>query len=405
MVYGREAALGKGASTAACHRGGLLVSLLCMGRLRVCQLVTELGPAGAERGVYELARRLDRRRFDVRVIALRGGQVADWLAEAGVPATVLGIRGKWDFLKLGALATCLRRGRIDLLHTHLFHADLAGRLAAVAAGVPHLVHTVWTAEGRFLPWQFAWARLTAGWCDRIICLAESVRRHHARRSGLPARRYAVIPWGIDAAAFAPAAAARRRLRAEWGLDDAHPLAAFVGRLESYKGIDVLLAAASHLAARGRPIHLVIAGDGPRRAIVENFIAHGEGGRHARLLGFIPDVRGVLSAADLFVMPSLWEGWGLAMGEAMAAGLPAVATDVPGLRELVVPGQTGLVVERGDSVQLADAIEGLADDRPLRRRMGQAARQRIASVFPLDATIRAHEKLYDEIVGHGPRAEP
>lgn len=376
-----------------------LVSSAKMRSLRICQLITSLGVGGAERGLYELARRLDRGRFDVQVVALQGGEVAGWLADAGIKTTVLGVRGKWDVLKLPRLTELLRRERIDVLHTHLFHADLPGRPAARAASVPHVVHTVWTAEGRFWLWQFAWARLAADACDRIICVSESVRAHHAARSGLPAGCYVVIPWGIDVEAFSRDAASRRRLRRQWGIDPGTVLAAFVGRLESYKGVDTLLAAMSHLGGRGDAIDLVIAGDGPKHPAVENFISHGEGGSRARLLGHVDDVRSVLSAADIFVMPSLWEGWPLALGEAMSASLPAVGTDVPGIRDLIADGRTGLLIEREDPVALADAIRRLADDEVLCARLGEAARTMIVEHFSIDATVAAHERLYDEIAGH------
>jgi glycosyltransferase involved in cell wall biosynthesis len=364
--------------------------------LRICQLITELRPAGAERGLYELCRRLDRRRFAVEVVALRGGEVADWLLREGIPVAVLGVRGKWDIGKVFALARRLRRRRFDILHTHLFHADLAGRAAAQLAGTPRLVHTLWTAEGRFRPWQFALPRLLAGQCDRLICLAESVRDFHARRSGLPRGAYTVIPWGIDAAEFAPDDDARLSLRRQWTLAPHDVLAAYVGRLEAYKGIDVLLEAIDLLACRARQVHFAIAGDGPRRAAVEALLARGGGGGRVRFLGFLPDVRALLSAADLYVMPSFWEGWGLAMGEAMAARLPAVATAVPAIRDLVLPGRTGLLVPPGDAAALADAIGKLAADQPFRLAAGLAARQRIVEHFPLSAAIAAHEKLYDEV---------
>ena len=370
-----------------------------MRRLRICQLITTLGVGGAERGVYELAKRLDGERFDVRVIALQGGEVAEWLGEAGVPAGVLGVRGKWDVLKLRRLAGVLRRERPDVLHTHLFHADLAGRPAALAASVPHVVHTVWTAEGRFRPWQFAYARLLARACDRIVCVSPSVREHHARRSGLPARCYTVIPWGVDTEAFRRDRNTRRRLRGQWGLAAGDVLVAFVGRLEFYKGIDTLLGAMSHLGGRGRAVRLVIAGDGPMRGAVEGFLAHDEGGRGVRALGHVRDVPAVLSAADVYVMPSLWEGWPLALGEAMSAGLPAVGTDVPGIRDLIVAGKTGLLIPKGDAAALAEAIERLIADRPLRLSLGRAARRRIVEHFAIDAAVAAHERLYDEIAGH------
>jgi len=361
--------------------------------LRVCQLLTELGPAGAERCVYELSRRLDRGRFDTHVVALRGGAVEQWLLRAGVGVTVLGVRGKCDVGKLARLVELLRWRQFDILHTHLFHADLAGRAAAWLAAVPHLVHTVHTAEARFRPWQFAAARLLADRCDRVVAVSASTRDFHARRSGLPISRYTVIPNGVDAAAFARSDDDRRLLRGRWGLAEGQVLCAYVGRLDFEKGVDVLLSAASHLASRGQPIELVVAGDGRRRGLVENFMEHGEGGRRCRYLGFVQDIRGVLSAADLLVMPSRWEGFGLAAAEAMACSLPVVASDVPGLRDVVVHGETGLLVAPADAIALADAIERLSGDAKMRSGMGRAGRKRVVKHYPIQAVIEAHQELY------------
>jgi glycosyltransferase involved in cell wall biosynthesis len=295
----------------------------------------------------------------------------------------------------------LRQQRIDLLHTHLFHADLVGRPAAALAGVPHLVHTVHTAEGRFRPWQFAYARFLADSCDRVVSVSPSARDFHARRSGLPLRRYEVIPNGLDAQAFARDEASRRRLRCQWGLGEDQVLLAFLGRLDREKGLDVLLSAMSHLAARGRPVEAIIAGEGPARQMIENFIAHGEGGRCCRYLGFVPDVRAVLSAADIFVMPSRWEGFGLAAAEAMAASLPVIASDIPPLRGLLDGGTAGVLVEPEGSVALGEAILRLAEDAPLRAALGSAGRRRVVEAYPIEQNIAAHERLYSQVTRESP----
>ena len=364
--------------------------------LRVCQLITELRPAGAERCVFELARRLDRRRFDVRVAALRGGAMADELRKAGVETAVLGLLGKWDVLKVFKLAGLLRQWRIDVLHTHLFHADLAGRLAGAIAGVPHVVHTVHVAEKRFRPWRFAWARLAAGWCDRIVAVSRDVAEHHARLSGLPLHRYEVIPNGVDVAAFARDPAARKRLRSEWAVSDDRVVAAFVGRLDRQKGLDVLLLAMDALRMRTPDLRLVIAGDGPRRREIESLVAKLRLGDRVRMLGFVRDVRAVLSAADLFVMPSRWEGFGLAAAEAMAAGLPVIAAGAAGLRELVVDGRTGILVEADDPEAVARSIEVLAYDSSRRAELGRAGAARVEENFRIERNIAAHERLYEAV---------
>jgi glycosyltransferase involved in cell wall biosynthesis len=371
-----------------------------MAPIRVCQLITELRPAGAERCVYELARRLHGGRFHVRVAALRGGAVADALRSAGIETAVLNVRGKWDVTGLPRLARLLRRWRIELLHTHLFHADLAGRLAAAMAGVPHVVHTVHVAERRFRPWQFAWARVAAGRCDRIVAVSRDVAAHHAALSGLPAHRYQVIPNGIDVAAYARDEAARKRLRAQWGVSEGRVVVVAVGRLDRQKGLDVFLRAAGRLCPKDPDLRVVIAGEGPQRKELESLVAQWRLGACVRLLGFVQDVRALLSAADVFAMPSRWEGFGLAAVEAMAAGLPVVASRAEGLREVVEEGRTGLLVDAGDAEGLARCIDMCARDPAGRAEMGRRGAARAAEFFDICRCVASHERLYLEVCGGG-----
>ncbi len=367
-----------------------------MAPIRVCHLITELRPAGAERLVYELAVRLDRRRFEPSVVALRGGAVADRLREAGVGVHVVGMTHKLDLPRLLGLAAILRRVRPDILHTHLFHADLAGRLAAAAAGVRAVVHSVHVAEQRFRPWQFAFARLADPWCARIVCVSQAVADHHRRRSGLPANRYQVIYNGIDVDRFRPDRAARRRLREQWGVVGDEPLVAFVGRLDPQKAPELLLEAMELLVARSSPIHAVLAGDGPLRIALERRLADSPAAGRVRLLGHWDDVPGLLSAADLLAMPSRWEGFGLAAAEAMAAERPVVATAVAGLTEVVEAERTGLLVPCDDPIALAGAVARLAGRADLRRAMGQAGRARVERLFRIEDCVARHERLYEEV---------
>lgn len=367
-----------------------------MTKLRICHLITELKPAGAERMVYELATRTDRDRFDVSVIALRGGSVADQLEKAGIPVDIVGLRCKYDVLRLRRVVKALRKYQPDILHTHLFHADVVGRFGAWYNEIPHLVHTVHVAEGRFRPWQFSFARFLSQGCERMICVSPSVRDFHMRRCGLPERAYQVIYNGIDPEKFSHDPASRSRLRAEWQLGEDAPIVGFVGRLDHQKGVDLLLSAMSHLAARGEGVNFVVAGEGPQQEIVENFARHGEGGSFCKYLGFVEDIRAIYSAVDIVVMPSRWEGFGLVAGEAMAAGLPVVATDAPGLRDVVVHDETGLVVEGTDPFALAESVQMLVDDPQLRETLGKAGRKRVMEEFSIDAMVKNHEDLYCEI---------
>jgi glycosyltransferase involved in cell wall biosynthesis len=323
--------------------------------------------------------------------------VADWLCQASVPTTVLGVRNMFDALKLSRLVGMLRDRRIDILHTHLFHADLAGRLAAYLAGAHHVVHTIHTAEKRFRPWQFAFARMAASMCDRMVAVSPSARDYHARASGLPLSRYTVIFNGIDTVAYQRDQQARQKYRQLWGVLPEEVLVAFVGRLSHEKGLETLLEAMCLLAGLPRPPKLVIAGQGPRRKLIESFVASQPAGRLIRLLGHVSDVRGVLSAADIFAMPSRWEGFGLAAAEAMAASLPVVASQVEGLKDLLVDGQTALLVDMDDAESLAARIARLSQDAAMRESLGQMGRQRVIHHFSIAANVAAHQSLYLELV--------
>jgi len=371
-----------------------------MSKIKICQIVSDLKPSGPGRRVCEIAARLDPDSFDVSVVALRGGELAESLEQASVPVEVIDTGGMLGMVRLSGLAGLLRRRQADLVHTHGFRADLAGRPAARLAAVPYLVHTVHEAEGRFRPWQFAYARFLSGYCDRIICVSPSVQEYHGGRSGLPASMYSIIPSGIDVDAFKPDAEARRRLREQWGVEDSQPVVAYVGRIDRDKGIETLLSAFSHLAARGSAMDLVIAGDGSGRRIVENFIKHGEGGSRCRLLGFVDDVRSVLNAVDIFTTASNSEGHPLSPTEAMAAGLPVVATRAPGLRDIVIDGVTGLLAAQRDVFGLAERIERLGSDPELCKQLGEYGRRRVKAQYPVSAMIQAIEELYSETVASG-----
>ena len=366
-----------------------------MSRLRICQLITELRPAGAERCVYELARRLDPQRFCVHVAALRGGAFAERLREAGIGVTVLDVRNKLDISVLARLAKVLRRGKFDLLHTHLFHADLAGRLAARLAGVPRLVHTVHVAEARFRPWQYAWACMTASWCGRIVCVSHAVRDHHARKSHLSRRRYEVIYNGIDADAYRADPQRREELRRRWCVGESEILVAFVGRLNYQKNLPMLLDAMGRIRRGRNDIRLIVAGDGPESSVLDKFIRKNASAGVVRL-GRTDDVPGVLCASDIFAMPSRWEGFGLAAAEAMSAELAVVVTKVPGLTEVIEDGKSGLLIDSGDTDALKAAICQLADDRDRRIRLGQAGRRRVKENFSMEMNIKSHERLYESL---------
>ncbi len=361
--------------------------------IRVMYILTELAPGGAERCVANLATGLDRRRFDASVVGLRGGALADELRAADVRCESLDLCCRCDAGALARLVRLMRKTGPDIVHTHLFHADLAGRLAAAWAGSARLIHTVHVAEQRPRRGQFLWARWARGGCDGIVCVSEAVRDHHRRLSGLPAGDYRVIRNGIDVDRYARDENARRRLRGQWGTKPGELVGCFVGRLDRQKGVDVLADALARLGGDSPIGRWMIAGDGPERARLADRIDRAGLGGQVRLLGRVDHVGELLSACDVFALPSRWEGLPLAAMEAMSAGLAVVVSDGPGLAVVVENERTGLVVPVGDADALARAFRRLADEPALRDRLATAAARTARGRFGLARFLADHEALY------------
>ncbi len=323
------------------------------------------------------------RGWEVTVACPDGGRLAGDLARAGVPRLTWPA-GRWpgpesmaEALRLRALVA---RVRPDVVHLHASKAGLAGRLGLRGTGLPVLFQPhgwSWLAvEGPVRAASLRWERAAARWTDLFLCVGDAEQKA-GRAAGIRGR-YTVVHNGVDLSRFRPAdrLAARTRLRIE---PDAR-LAVCVGRLTRQKGQDVLLAAWPAVRARCPEARLVLVGGGDRMPAPSGVTFTGE----------VDDVRDWLAAADLVVLPSRWEGLSLAVLEALASGRPVVASDVPGLGEMVAPG-TGATVPPDDPGALAAAVADRLNDPARARAEGQAA-ARAATRFDLRDT---YERLAAE----------
>jgi glycosyltransferase involved in cell wall biosynthesis len=264
---------------------------------------------------------------------------------------------------------------VVLLAHHLFGAT------AFQAAPPPVALVTWLME-RTVPWAFRRAP--------VIAVSESTRADLVRR-GLRADRIRVVPNGIDLERYSPAP----QQRAE------RATLLFVGRLRQYKRVDLVVSAVARLAADGTDVELLIAGEGDERGSLERQARQlGIEGR-VKLLGFVTEEEklSLLRRAWLHVLTSSKEGWGISNLEAAACGTPSVASDVPGLRDSVLHGETGLLVPNGDVPALAKAIGGLVRDPSARERLGKQARA-FAERFSWDGAADGVEAVLREVVGQG-----
>ena len=351
-------------------------------KTRILEVTATLKPAGAENIVVSLASALDPTRFEVGVVSLFDAfpeGLEPLLEQRNIPVWHL---GKWrgpDPRMYPRLGQVVREFKPDIIHSHCYVTRYTAHLRAPA--MVHTVHNLALSEagwvGRLFH-RFAFCRGTVP-VGVGAAVSESVRRVY----GLP--QPVSIPNGIDTDRFW-----RPESRDSWrrrnGFRDEDLLIVSVGRLERQKNPAALVRAMKYIPEA----HLLLVGQGSLRADL---------GDHKRvhLLGVRDDVPEILAASDIFALASDWEGLPLALIEAMAAGLPAVATSVGCVPEVIQHGATGLLVSPGSDIELVAGLRKLTKDSILRRQMGATARK-CSHSFSLDAMVAAYEDLFHKLLG-------
>ncbi len=341
-----------------------------MPRARILYVITDLNVGGTPLDVLRLATSLPRDRFRPLVVSLADvGPIGRRLQAAGVAVEACGARGVRDVRALWRLRRIIRAFRPDVVHSLLFHANIAVRIVGPMAGVPadRIVCSILTVETE-RHWHLRVENLTCRACRFVIGNSRSVVDHLHRAGRVPRSRLRWMPGGIDVDGVAGAAPLdRQALDIPAGI----PIVLWVGRLDPVKGLDELVEAAVLLRRRTAAQFLLV-GEGSYEAAVRQRVARAGAGECVRLLGRRDDVPSLLAAADVFVFPSRAEGLPNALIEAMAAAKAIVATDAPGCRDLIRHEQSGLLVPVGDPAALAAGVERLLRDADLRLRLGTAA---------------------------------
>ena len=367
-------------------------------RTKLMLIVPTLDQSGAEKQLTLLACRLPRDEFDVHVVALtRGGAFAEELARHDVRLTVLGKRWKFDPLAMWRLRKLIKAEQPDIVHTWLFAANAYGRLVVGRRMNPRPKLIV--SERCVDVWKAGWQlwldqRLIAR-TDRLIGNSVAVAEFY-KSIGYPADRVTVIPNGIDVPDETPFD--RDALLAEFDIPRGSPVIGFVGRLAKQKRVDDLIFAMGLVAILRPNAHLLLIGDGPERDKLMKFARDIDVDRQTRFAGHRSDATKLLRLLDLFWIASDFEGQSNSIMEAMAAGLPVIATDIPPNRELVIDGETGFLVKVGDRAGFQQFADRLLADPDLARRLGNAGRERMRQHFSIENMVAAHTRLYREVQG-------
>jgi len=358
----------------------------------VLHIIARLPSGGVENMLYKVVTNYHRERFRPVVCCIEeGGEVAEKLKEAGVKVYILyRKKNTFDWKVIRDIYRIIKKEDIHILRTHQFHANLYGRTAGILAGVKIMIpsfHSLYRSPGRPKLIRCLLNHLLSRFSYKLVAVSDTIARDIMMFDRVSARKIEVINNGVPLERF-DINISKEEARKRENLPASTVIVGTVGRLHKAKGHRFLIEGISHLNG----VLLTIAGDGSLRAELEREAERL--GVSCRFMGAM-DPDGVplfLRAIDIFCFPSLWEGFPSALVEAMAAGLPVVASDIPSHREVLA--DAGLLVPPGNPEKLCQALKRLIDEPSLRELLGMKAKER-AKLFSIERTVASYESLFEE----------
>jgi glycosyltransferase involved in cell wall biosynthesis len=370
------------------------------GKIRVLVLIKGLGVGGAERLLERAVPYFDRDRYDYQVayfLPWKDALVPSF-KDGGIPVHCLNNRSAADVAVFGRLIRLLRRERIDLVHVHSPVPAVMTRLGRRLSGVRWVVYTEHNVPSRY---GIVTRSLNAGTYrmnDAVIAVSQEVATlvQPYVRKGRP-RLHAILN-AVDVDMFADLQVSREQVRREFGFPPDAPIVINVANLTTKKGHVHLLAAAKRVLERQPAARFLCVGQGPLADELATEAKRHQLNGQLVFAGFRPDATTLMAASDVFVLSSLHEGLPVSLLEAMALARPQVVTRVGGVPEVVVDGETGVLVEPENPSALADSILGLLGDPARAQRMGEAARTHVRRRYGMGQMVKAVEAVYASVIG-------
>ncbi|OGS24888.1 MAG: hypothetical protein A2297_04570 [Elusimicrobia bacterium RIFOXYB2_FULL_48_7] len=368
--------------------------------VNILYIITDLNIGGTEKMLFETVTRLDKSRYNPTVVGLKKcGECASRLRDSGVEVHVM------DIYRLGVLfspflipAALFRIRRIAkdsgarIVHTYLFQANIAARLAFLAGRRPLIVSSIRVMEKQ-KTWHLFFERITSSLCDKLIVNSKTLKEFLVGKNIFPGNKVTVIYNGIDTSRIPKAE--KNALCAKIGCSPDNILIGSIGRLHKQKGFEYLIKAAALLVSRGEAEHLqfLIVGDGPDRKKLEKMAEKPGLKNKIVFTGWNTNTLEIISALDIFILPSLWEGTPNVILEAMACGKPVISTATGAVTELIENNKEGILVQPSNPEELAEKIEWCVKNREKASAMGQKAREKAGKLFSMDKMISETDSFY------------
>jgi glycosyltransferase involved in cell wall biosynthesis len=367
-----------------------------MGKTKVLHLVEDLKIGGLERIIASIVVGLDRNKYDVKIWCLaRGGQIAEELIDKGMEVKILGMNTYYNPSKIIALSRLFRKEQVDILHTHGYFGSTFGRLAAILARVGIIVTHVHTTYHDFNKRNILIERFLSLFTEKIICISEAVKKFVVEIEGINEEKTCLIYNGIDPPQISSLESGISRR--SFGFSNSDFVIITVASLTPHKGHQVLIDAIKIVSSKYDNLRLLIVGEGILRHSLEAYAKRLQIFSNVVFTGQRKEVAPLLKIANLFILPSTErEGLGIALIEAMAAGLPVIGTRLGGIPEVIEDQINGFLVTPANSEELASFIERLITDLPTRDKMGEMGRKIYTEKFTSARMINDIESLYDNL---------
>jgi glycosyltransferase involved in cell wall biosynthesis len=380
-------------------------------KTKVLHIITRLDKGGSAENTFLTVKGLDKEKYDV---TLMSGPVEDasqerrtQVEESGIryiplPGLVRNIHPVSDLIALFRIRRFLAKEKFNVVHTHTSKAGFLGRFAAKRAGTPHVIHTphghiFYGYFGRLKTKMFIWLeKFASRMTDKIVALTESEKSDYIAHKIVDEKKCAVIHSGIEMDRYRELALEdKNKLKEEIGIPEDALVAGTVGRLVPVKGPEFMIKASRHIISKSPQTYFVFAGDGPLKENLQALARETGTDTNVIFLGWRDDVPRILSVFDIFLLPSLNEGMGRVLAEAMALGKPIVASNVGGVPDLVTHGKNGFLVPPKNPEELARYTQLLLEDKDKRETMGRAGKE-MASGFTHEAMVQKITNLYDKL---------
>jgi glycosyltransferase involved in cell wall biosynthesis len=377
-------------------------------RINLALVISNLSYGGAERQVLELANNIDTEAFDLHLFILSDhAPLAERLIDRESRLHQIIKRNKFDISVVSRLAAAFKALKIDVVHGFLYDAEIASRLAGRMAGCPAIIGSERNTSNNNGRLKRMIYRLTARLLHACIANSRAGAAFNRSVTGLPESRYHVVYNGVDTERFQPRD--QEALRRELGLEQSQTIVGMFGSFKHQKNHPLLLQAAALICAERTDVSFVFIGStlhegykstGSYSAEITQLVHELKLERFCHFLGAKQDVERYYNLCDITVLPSLFEGTPNVALESMASGVPVIATDVSDNRYVIPDGVAGYIVPLGEADTLAQRIGKLVDDIPLRKKLGQQARDWVLETFSLRKMSENFSRVYREVLKAG-----